>query len=102
MALYIGHCRKQGCGTVVRADYAGILNITRAQWLARNFDTTRAFTIQGVAPLGYCAEHGVYPLKMIRGRYSPDRVCDARCMGATGPACSCQCGGANHGASHSH
>lgn len=24
-------------------------------------------------------------------------VCDARCMNATGPACSCACGGANHG-----
>ncbi len=26
-------------------------------------------------------------------------VCDGRCMGATGPSCSCGCGGANHGAS---
>lgn len=25
-----------------------------------------------------------------------DRVCDARCTGAVGPDCSCQCGGANH------
>jgi hypothetical protein len=24
--------------------------------------------------------------------------CDSRCMGATGPSCSCACGGANHGA----
>ncbi|HYQ69037.1 hypothetical protein [Actinophytocola sp.] len=24
-------------------------------------------------------------------------VCDPRCMGATGPSCSCSCGGANHG-----
>ncbi|CAM3410776.1 hypothetical protein KIPE111705_07095 [Kibdelosporangium persicum] len=24
-------------------------------------------------------------------------VCDARCMNATGPSCSCACGGANHG-----
>jgi hypothetical protein len=24
-------------------------------------------------------------------------VCDARCMGASGPSCSCSCGGENHG-----
>ncbi|MER7688762.1 hypothetical protein [Streptomyces sp. NPDC097610] len=28
-----------------------------------------------------------------------DASCDAACMGATGPACSCSCGGANHGGS---
>jgi hypothetical protein len=28
-----------------------------------------------------------------------EEVCDARCMGATGPSCSCACGGTNHGAS---
>jgi hypothetical protein len=27
-----------------------------------------------------------------------EEICDARCMGATGPNCSCACGGANHGA----
>jgi len=27
-----------------------------------------------------------------------EEVCDVRCMGATGPSCSCACGGANHGA----
>lgn len=25
-------------------------------------------------------------------------ICDSRCMGASGPNCSCACGGANHGA----
>ncbi|MER5579022.1 hypothetical protein [Streptomyces massasporeus] len=28
-----------------------------------------------------------------------DASCDAACMGAVGPACSCSCGGANHGRS---
>lgn len=27
--------------------------------------------------------------------------CDGRCMGAAGPSCSCQCGGANHGGAYS-
>lgn len=35
--------------------------------------------------------------EQIRGRYSEARECDARCMGAIGPSCDCQCGGANHG-----
>jgi hypothetical protein len=26
-------------------------------------------------------------------------ICDGRCMGATGPSCSCACGGTNHGSS---
>jgi DNA-binding phage protein len=28
-----------------------------------------------------------------------EETCDSRCMGATGPNCSCACGGANHGRS---
>jgi hypothetical protein len=27
--------------------------------------------------------------------------CGARCTGATGPACSCECGGKNHSRTHS-
>jgi len=34
------------------------------------------------------------------GAYKLDRKCDARCMGATGHNCECQCGGENHGAAH--
>ncbi len=36
-------------------------------------------------------------LTMVAGTLTTD-VCDGRCMGAIGPACSCTCGGANHGA----
>ena len=34
--------------------------------------------------------------KVIKGVKS-DKPCDARCMGAVGPACDCSCCGANHG-----
>lgn len=34
----------------------------------------------------------------INGRIT-ERVCDARCMGATANACDCSCGGQNHGCS---
>lgn len=37
----------------------------------------------------------------IKGTYVADRTCDDRCMSAVGPACSCSCGGENHGGGHS-
>jgi hypothetical protein len=40
-------------------------------------------------------------VKAIAGRYVPERKCGARCLGAVGPACDCQCGGENHGGAHS-
>ncbi len=36
----------------------------------------------------------------VNGHYSEAHKCDARCMGAKGPNCDCQCGGENHGASY--
>ena len=39
-------------------------------------------------------------LQPVKGTFSESRKCDARCTGATGPNCECQCGGANHGAAH--
>jgi hypothetical protein len=41
---------------------------------------------------------GLYVWRRVSGRYSDARKCDARCTGATGPDCECQCGGHNHGA----
>lgn len=29
-----------------------------------------------------------------------NHVCNAKCMGSTGPSCECACGGANHGRAH--
>jgi hypothetical protein len=36
----------------------------------------------------------------VEGHYSEKHVCGAKCMGAKGPNCDCQCGGANHGANY--
>ena len=47
---------------------------------------------QDVNYLGYAGPDGK---KLLRNE---DRCpCDGRCTGATGPNCTCQCGGANHG-----
>lgn len=36
----------------------------------------------------------------VRGTMNKRIPCDARCTNAVGPACSCSCGGANHGGGH--
>lgn len=97
-STYIGKCKK--CRTSLRVDYDAIQDLTPDQYKARDFDTTGAFMIYRVQPFGYCEEHGPFVIKFLKGRYSPERQCDARCMGATGPSCDCSCGGANHGANH--
>lgn len=46
---------------------------------------------------GTCGHCGArVRLAMVYGERS-DVPCDGRCMGATGPFCSCSCGGRNHG-----
>ena len=44
--------------------------------------------------------HRFFVLKRIKGTYSPDHKCDARCLNAKGFTCTCSCGGANHGRGH--
>src|SRR6266550_1112477 len=36
----------------------------------------------------------------VNGHYNEAHKCDARCRGAKGPNCDCQCGGENHGANY--
>jgi hypothetical protein len=38
-------------------------------------------------------------VRAIAGRVT-EQPCGARCLGAVGPACDCQCGGENHGGGH--
>lgn len=48
-----------------------------------------------------CKGCGTYvKLEPVRGRVVPEKVCDGRCMGATGPSCDCACGGKHHGSAH--
>ncbi len=44
--------------------------------------------------------HKVFRLKQIKGTYSADHKCDARCLNAKGNSCTCSCGGMNHGRGH--
>lgn len=37
--------------------------------------------------------------KRVVGTHS-EKLCGAKCLGATGPSCDCSCGGKNHGGAH--
>lgn len=47
-----------------------------------------------------CGSRGV--AKKLEATIVTERVCNGICMGATGPSCSCSCGGENHGANRVH
>ena len=36
----------------------------------------------------------------LEGTFNAEKACNGRCMASTGPACSCACGGENHGTGH--
>jgi hypothetical protein len=50
-----------------------------------------------------CTEHGHWIwLVPVRGTHNARKTCNAKCLGATGPACDCSCAGENHGGHHTH
>jgi len=70
-----------------------------------NFDQhtggRRSYTTDVMGDL-HCPECGCNLPKggQVKGHYSESRKCDARCTGAKGQDCECQCNGANHGINH--
>jgi hypothetical protein len=105
-AVYIGKCRTKGCKTALRvndtADSCRSAGSVFA-WASEGRDASQpgvAYCIGNYGAYARCGEHGLYPLRSLKGRYVAEKGCDARCMGATGPSCDCSCGGANHGANH--
>mgnify|MGYP001616854185 CR=1 FL=1 len=113
---YFGKCTVKGCkhrrviepGSVERTKLfpgpdGGTLTVLDAagrDWPLYEIgsrDQVEAFRAAGLA----CPEHGtVVDFRSGRFTYSPEKVCNAKCMGATGPACDCSCSGANHGGQH--
>ena len=47
-----------------------------------------------------CIRDRFFAVKRIKGTYSKDHKCDARCLNAKGHDCTCSCGGMNHGRGH--
>lgn len=66
------------------------------------YNPARPFILNGVQVAARCPDHGVYGLRALHGRTVETIACTAKCRNATGPSCDCSCGGANHGAGHSH
>ncbi len=62
--------------------------------------TTEGWNGRPDVPCLVCVKLVHVPMKPITG-WTSDHICDARCLGATGPTCECSCGGANHGKSFS-
>jgi hypothetical protein len=58
----------------------------------------RAYRVGNDGFFGRCPNrHKLFALKRIKGTYSADHKCDARCLNAKGHTCTCSCGGLNHG-----
>lgn len=61
----------------------------------------RAYRVGNEGYFARCPNnHRFFVLKQIKGTYSKDHKCDARCLNAKGHDCTCSCGGANHGRGH--
>lgn len=62
----------------------------------------QAYAIPNTGVFGRCGTfgHKAFKLKAVKGTYSKDHKCDARCLNAKGNDCTCSCGGANHGKGH--
>lgn len=82
------------CKTVQATDYTQQQGGFYTTW--RTLDGKDQF-FQDDLPCTTCGrERHANPVK---GRPS-NKKCDARCTGATGHNCECQCGGKNHGADY--
>lgn len=80
--------------TTGRGDAQIIISGTRAYLCADQGTNTSAVSIV------CCAKR--VKLSRVYDSHKPNRPrheCNAKCLGSTGPACECKCGGANHGSS---
>lgn len=98
MTRYFWRCRGASC----RARHAFDTDINPIYWgqayiCCPNCDKKHSaiYSEGGIGPDRICATR-FDPLNFV-ARQIPTK-CDGRCMGAKGPNCDCQCGGANHGA----
>lgn len=84
----IGKC---GNGHVVRGEVR----------MGRYIATTPGASVSGNCWL-HCPCGRPAFVKFMKITISPDKGCNGRCMGSTGPACDCSCGGKNHGKNHAY
>jgi hypothetical protein len=94
-APLLGRCREEGC------HHALFLADRSLVQTADSFKDVKAGNVVYRCQNAWWSRcpnrHKVFPLKAVKGTYSPDHKCDARCLNAKGHDCTCSCGGANHG-----
>jgi len=100
---YIYKCRYNQCKHVFAFDYE-LVSESRYGTIAYRLleDGTKRYVTEDVNNGLRCPLCDSYLPKSTRvnGHYSEKRVCNARCLTATGGDCECQCSGKNHGANH--
>lgn len=108
---YFGKCQVKGCKhrRVLEATSAPELEELNGRLLVRASEGLYGLAFVGdkgqdgalkAAGLGCPAHGGSMVYQGGRFTYNPEKVCNAKCMGAAGPACDCSCGGSNHGGQH--
>lgn len=106
-ARHFGRCLAAGCKhrhvIDVELDHTGtpVLRDPDTGEGLNFFDAAR-FRYRGHADLRIlCPDHRVFlSWTALTATHNPEKVCNGRCMGATGPSCDCSCGGENHGSAH--
>lgn len=88
------------CASCDYAIFATRQDVKEASSLDEVKANTGAYRVNGGVVARCDKGHRVFPLRAIKGTYSPDHQCDARCLNAKGHTCTCSCGGANHGRGH--
>ena len=70
----------------------------------RNGHTVRSISAESQKSGGWirCACGANAFAKYMNVRIVAEKTCNGICMGATGPSCSCSCGGENHGSHHAY
>ncbi|MFI6029471.1 hypothetical protein [Amycolatopsis magusensis] len=109
---YFGRCTVKGCThrrviddttpntkrfTTGRSDVLTVLDADGRDWPLYALGDRDHNAVMRVAGFACPTHNTVIDFRGGRFTYNPDKVCDGRCMGATGPACDCSCSGANHG-----
>lgn len=106
------------CQDCRQAGRVSFQTITRSHWNGGRPSSRTTLLVEGAAretipdltrmnpvawaisrPCPWCASPRV-KVNVVKGQLVESKACDDRCMGATGPTCSCSCGGENHGGSH--
>jgi hypothetical protein len=94
----LGKCKHPDCNYVI---FATRDDVKPAEDFREVTAGTGVYKVGNNGFFARCSNrHKFFAVKAVKGTYSPDHKCDARCLNAKGWSCTCSCGGANHGRGH--